>query len=145
VKAQKPRKMRWYEDINSLNYTGAARNVRLSHNLSAEERAWERYALCSRCGSQRIKTMPAKGFVPTAATEAAASAPPAAAQEPPAPPGDPNRPFSPGDRVSISALGYRGETGVVTGSPGVLGLVKVRRDKNGKEIKVAKQDVKHLD
>lgn len=47
--------------------------------------------------------------------------------------------------MAISALGYRGETGIVTGAPGVLGLVKLRRDKNGKEIKVAKQDLQHLD
>jgi hypothetical protein len=120
---------RWFDDGASFTGNSTARTVRLAHRKSEAIRQWERYGLCTRCGSQDIKTVSDRGFVPTGLAEN--SIQPQVAS--PAPQAAPRvKGFGPGDRVVINQLGYRGQTGIVEGR-GLTGY-KVRLDRNNRLV-----------
>lgn len=162
VKAKKPPKLRWYDDggLPFSPHQAIARNVRLGHRHSEQLREWERYALCTRCGSQAIETVKTKGFVPTALTQAPAAygGPPPAAPPPvaPAPAPDPAPPPSPaptaaptgvgpgvqpGERVIVDQLGMRGKRGRVE-AVRLDGTFDVRLDES--KVVVKRIPAKHL-
>jgi hypothetical protein len=130
VRVAKQPTPRWFDDGASFTGNSAARNVRLAHRKSEQIRESERYGLCTRCGSQDIKTVRDRGFIPTGLAESA----PQVQGAPPVPPAATTPlAFQPGEKVTLHVLGFRGLTGVVEG----LGLTgyKVRLDRDNQLVR----------
>jgi hypothetical protein len=96
---------------------------------------WERWAICRRCGSQKIQSVNPKGFVPTGLAEvdqvsAASGGSSAAGGHPAGGVVD----FQPGDRVVLRQFGYRGLEGEVV-KRGLTGfIVKLDRGDTARGI-----------
>ncbi|HEV7826180.1 MAG TPA: hypothetical protein VGP02_14870 [Mycobacteriales bacterium] len=132
MKVDKPSKLRWGSDAFDMTGSAAARNVRLSHRKSEQIREWERYGLCSRCGSQDLRSVRDRGFVPTGLAEARRLSdditPNANPLESVMPESRAERPeWNIGDRVVIRQLGFRGKTGAVL-KRGILGGYSIKLD-----------------
>ncbi len=121
IKVEKPKTLNWRKEP-TLHWNVSAKRAAQASNRASQERTWERYALCSRCGSQQVSSANGRGFVPTAlqesrTNEAAATIPTSEPRNPP-----PQIPRNPppgtqlvvGARVRLHVLGWRGETGVIT-------------------------------
>lgn len=103
----------------------AAKVARKQGRRNESISAYERWAICPRCGSQKVRTVVLGHFAPTGLTEsrnAAAptptpSAPPAWTPPPPAtaPASTPGSTLAIGTRVTLQILGFRGKTGTVSG------------------------------
>jgi hypothetical protein len=108
-----------------------------AHNAGLKTSAWQRWAICGRCGSQNVKTVSDRGFVPTGLKEArrpASSTPPVsggdAAQALSASLPTEKPAWQPGDRVVVRQLGFRGQVGIVK-KKSMLGGYNIALDKGG--------------
>jgi hypothetical protein len=131
-RVKKQATLRWYDDGASFTGSSTARSVRLAHRKTEQIREWERYGLCSRCGSRDVKSVSDRGFVPTGLAENSSQLHVPSVDPQPAP-RVPGFGFQPGDRVVLKQLGYRGLTGTVEGK-GVTGY-KVRLDRDNRLVR----------
>ena len=156
VEAKKPKGVKSVWGPMAAGLDAAALVGRKAANQAIELRDWERWGVCSRCGSQDIRTVKEKGFVPTGLAEAggstrqsgAAAGPPAlvvTSQDGPSPLG-PKPPGVPqegnrdgqweiGARVTIRQFGYRGLRGTVS-RRGPMGNYTVDLDRGGKATSI---------
>jgi hypothetical protein len=120
-------------------------------NRAEASKAWERWAICRRCGSQDIHTVNKLGFIPTGLAEAEAAAAVGAAAPQTHPPTaharqdrdndrdgrprmpgrDPNGTWALGSSVLVRQLGYRGLRGTVV-RRGPFGNYTISLDRGGK-------------
>lgn len=110
VRADKPGKIRMRDERGFGDRAASVQRASFDKTVQLSE--WERYALCSRCGSRSVSTVKDKGFVPTGLQDAAS----AQSVSPASIKGE----LQPGDRVVLRVLGFRGKTGVIE-KRGVLG------------------------
>jgi hypothetical protein len=136
VRAPKPKKVKWNHTIgpDAFGFDPAAITARKAHQAAAAVAPWERWAICRRCGSQTIKTVAPRGFVPTGLAEAtqasAAEAGPSSTHGGSSVVDD----FQPGARVVLRQLGYRGLEGEIV-KRGLTGfIVKLDRGDTARGI-----------
>jgi len=79
--AKKPAKISSWSTINDPTFNAAARTTKAAHERSLKMPAWERYSICSRCGSSKIKQPSGFGFKTTVQEEARAAEASLAAQQ----------------------------------------------------------------
>jgi hypothetical protein len=73
VEVKRTAKPRWNDDYGFPGMApgnAAARVNRMTARRAESVEAWKRWGVCPRCGSQKVKTVDAKNFVPTALAEA---------------------------------------------------------------------------
>lgn len=73
VRVSLPSKPRFADETSIWNRHSAAHMARLQGNYTRAKQDHDRWAICPRCGSVKVKTVSDRGFVPTAAQ---GSAPP---------------------------------------------------------------------
>ena len=124
VRAPKPKKVRWSHSIGpeAFGFDPAAITSRKAHEAAMAVGPWERWAICRRCGSQKVQSVNPRGFVPTGV---------AGGDQAPVAWGGSNTAdghapgvgdWKPGDRVVLRQLGYRGLEGEVV-KRGLTGFV----------------------
>jgi hypothetical protein len=128
-------------------------------NRAEASKAWDRWAICSRCGSQKILTVSKTRFTPTGLADSRAAAASMAAvsptrrpppQQPPTrqppvrPPAEyasstPGRDstgaWQPGSLVIVRQLGYRGLRGTVL-RRGPMGNYTISLDRGDKAVSI---------
>jgi ribosomal protein S27AE len=140
--SRKPHRMGFIASSGLAGGGWDAAAVASSHafNRAEASKAWERWAICPRCGSQDIHTVSERGFIPTSLAEAEAAAAfvaaapqaqPPTAHAPRMPGRDPNGTWALGASVIVRQLGYRGLTGTVV-RRGPLGNYTITLDRGGK-------------
>src|SRR4051794_25041825 len=82
VRAAKPKKVRWHDSIGPevFGFDPSAITSRKAHQAAMSVGPWERWAICRRCGSQKVKTVNPRGFVPTGLAAATDDNPPQSGQ-----------------------------------------------------------------
>lgn len=136
VRAPKPKKVRWDHSIGpeSFGFDPAAITARKAHQAAMAMGPWERWAICSRCGSQKVRSVSPRGFVPTGLEEANQAFAVASGSSTAEGDARPTGPFQSGDRVVLRQLGYRGLKGEIV-KQGVTGfIVKLDRGDTARGI-----------
>lgn len=144
VEVKKPKGMGFIASSGAPGFDSAAIANAKAFNRAEASKAWERWALCRRCGSQDINTVGERGFVPTGLADAQAAAVAPAAPSPPsgmqapaaAVPGrNPDGTWERGSAVVVRALGYRGLRGTVE-RRGPMGNYTIALDRGGKATSI---------
>ena len=110
VRAPKPKKVKWNHSIGpeAFGFDPAAITARKAHQAAAAVGPWERWATCSRCGSQKVKTVAPRGFVPTGLAEANRAPATASTSDTTSRGSSLGGDFQSGDRVVLRQFGFRG-------------------------------------
>lgn len=67
VRTALPQRPRWYDETGAFWTDANARMKRLQGNYDRAKVQYDRWAICPRCGSVKVRTVKARGFLPTAA------------------------------------------------------------------------------
>lgn len=101
TRAKQPKKPRWFDETGAIWTDGQVRMARLQGNYDRAYRDRERWTSCPACGSNKVKTVPGRKFVPSAAAGPGAPAAAATQTSVPVAPSPPVPVPGPGSRESL--------------------------------------------